>query len=156
MTTAIRVARAADADALKAILHDTFESTWQPAITEAAARAFLSEDRPAAYIAARGQKFWLAERDGAVVGFCDWESDFVNALHVRAEHARSGVGGLLMNHAEASIAQTGFDAARLETDTFNTRARNFYAGRGYVEADRYPDQEWASGLTTLLLRKPLR
>ena len=57
--------------------------------------------------------------------------------------------------AERDIAEAGFPAARLETDTFNQRSRAFYAGRGYQEADRYPDEEWNSGFTTLLLVKPL-
>jgi ribosomal protein S18 acetylase RimI-like enzyme len=156
MTTLIRIARASDADALKAVLCSTFESTWRPALTEAAAATYYSEDRPSAYIAERGLMFWVAERDGDVVGLCDWQDDFVNALHVRSDHARTGVGHLLMDKAEAEIAATGFEAARLETDTFNQRAQAFYAGRGYVEIDRYPDIEWRSGLTTLLLRKALR
>jgi ribosomal protein S18 acetylase RimI-like enzyme len=151
----VRPARAADADALRAILYDTFESTWLPQLTPAAAAAFRDEDRPAAYVGERGLRFWVAEVQGEVVGFVDWEADFVNALHVRASHARSGVGGRLMDVAEAAIAKAGFAAARLETDTFNTRSQAFYAARGYREADRYPDHEWASGLTTLLLVKPL-
>lgn len=152
----VRPARAADAPALRAILHDTFESTWRPQVTPAAAQAFRDEDRPAAYVAERGLRFWVAERDGEVVGLVDWQDDFVNALHVLASHARTGVGGRLMDKAEAEIARAGFPAARLETDTFNTRSQAFYAARGYREADRYPDREWMSGLVTLLLVKPLR
>jgi len=51
--------------------------------------------------------------------------------------------------------KAGFSVAGLETDTFNQRSRGFYARRGYQEADRYPDEEWNSGFTTLLLVKPL-
>ena len=151
----IRQARSSDAVALKAILRDTFESTWRPNITAAAAAAVLSEGRPAVYVAEKGLEFWVAEREGEVVGFVHWEVDFVNALHVLASQARSGVGAWLMDHAEAEIARAGHAAARLETDTFNTRSQAFYAARGYVEAGRYPDTEWNSGLTTLLLAKPL-
>jgi GNAT superfamily N-acetyltransferase len=89
------------------------------------------------------------------VGFVDWEGDFVNALHVLAVHARTGVGAVLMDVAEAEIAAAGFAAVRLETDTFNARSQAFYRARGYAEADRYPDEEWDSGLTTLLLVKTL-
>lgn len=60
-----------------------------------------------------------------------------------------------MDHAEAEIAKAGFTAARLETDTFNIQARALYESRGYREADRYPDTEWISGLTTILLVKAL-
>jgi len=151
----VRRARAEDAPALKAILRDTFESAWAPQITADAAAAFRREDQPADYVGRRGLEFRVAERDGEVVGFVDWEDDFVNALHVRGDHARQGVGAALMEVAEAAIAAAGFAAARLETDTFNARSRAFYAARGYVEADRYPDRAWNSGLTTLLLVKPL-
>ena len=151
----VRPARPEDAPALRAILRDTFESTWRPQLTEAAIQAQLSEDRPAAFVAEHGQDFQVAERDGEVVGLVYWEGDFVHSLHVRGSHARTGVGGELMDVAEASIAAAGFPTARLETDTFNTRSQAFYARRGYVEAGRYPDEEWNSGLTTLLLVKML-
>ncbi|HUZ13613.1 MAG TPA: GNAT family N-acetyltransferase [Caulobacteraceae bacterium] len=147
----LRPAELADGPALRAILRDTFESTWRPNITAAAAQAFLDEDRPSSYVDARGRLFWVAERQGAVVGFVDWQGDFVNALHVRSSHARSGVGTLLMDKAEAEIAEAGFPAARLETDTFNVRSQAFYGARGYREAGRYPDEEWRSDLTTVLL-----
>jgi ribosomal protein S18 acetylase RimI-like enzyme len=151
----IRRAAAADAAALKAILRDTFESTWRPNITAEAAAAVLREDRPSAYVAEKGLEFWVAERERVLVGLVHWEGDFVHALHVLASHARSGVGARLMDHAEGAIAAAGLAAARLETDTFNTRSQAFYAARGYIEAGRYPDEEWNSGLTTLLLVKQL-
>jgi ribosomal protein S18 acetylase RimI-like enzyme len=140
---------------LKAILRDTFESTWRPNITAAAAQAFLDEDRPSVYVSERGLDFWVGEQEGKVVGLVHWQDDFVHALHVRASHARRGVGARLMDLAEAAIARSGFAAARLETDTFNSRSQAFYAARGYREAARYPDEEWNSGLTTILLVKAL-
>jgi GNAT superfamily N-acetyltransferase len=152
----IRPAGPADVDSLVAILYDTFDSTWRPNITSLAAKAFRDEDRPAAYVARRGREFWVCECAKDVVGFVDWQDDFVNALHVRGSHARLGVGTLLMDKAEVEIGRLGFSAARLETDTFNTDSQQFYARRGYKEADRYPDMEWSSDLVTILLVKPLK
>jgi len=153
--THIRRAASSDVPMLRAILYDTYESTWLPELTPVAARRFRDEDRPGVYVKARGAEFWVAECDGQVVGFVDWDADFVNALHVRSGHARKGVGSLLMDLAETEIARAGFPSARLETDTFNSRSRAFYAKRGYCEAGRYPDTDWNSGLTTLLLVKPV-
>jgi GNAT superfamily N-acetyltransferase len=154
-TIQVRRSRPDDATALRAILRDTFESTWRPNVTAAAAQAFLDEDRPAAYVGERGLEFWVAEVEGEVVGLVHWQNDFVHALHVRASHARRGVGARLMDLTEAEIAGAGFAAALLETDTFNHRSQAFYAARGYQEARRYPDAEWRSGLTTILLVKSL-
>ena len=151
----LRPARLTDAAPIKAILQATFESTWGPQITAEAARAFRGQDRPGAYFAQSGLEFWVAERQGEVVGFVHWRGDFVHALHVHPSQARRGVGSALMDHAEAAIASAGHRQVRLETDTFNTRSRAFYAARGYAEIDSYPDTEWKSGLTTLLLVKTL-
>ena len=151
----LRSSRPTDASALTSILYDTFESTWLPIITPAAAKAYRDEDRPTAYVARRGMLFWVAECNRDVVGFIDWEGDFINALHVRDSHARRGIGQQLLDHAEAGIANAGFPAVRLETDIFNIRSRSFYTARGYREADRYPDTEWNSDLTTLLFVKTL-
>lgn len=151
----IRPSRPQDADALIAILYDTFESTWRAQVTQAAAAAFSSEARPQAYVGACGSQFMVGERDGAVLGLVHWEGDFVHALHVHSLAARTGVGAALMDVAEAAIAAAGHLSARLETDTFNARSQAFYAVRGYREADRYADETWSSGLTTLLLVKAL-
>ena len=151
----VRRSRPSDAASLREVLHDTYESTWLPQLTPEAAEAYRGEDRPAAYVGERGLLFLVAEVGGEVVGLVDWDGDFVNALHVLASHARSGVGSRLMDHAEAAMAAAGHARARLETDTFNIRSQAFYAKRGYREAGRYPDEEWNSGLTTLLLVKPL-
>lgn len=155
MTIVIRPARAEDAAVLEEILQDTFNSTWRPQLTPEAVEKQLREKRPAAFVRARGMQFMVAEIGGDVVGLVDWEGDFINALHVRGSHARKGAGAALMDYAERAIADAGFKAVRLETDTFNANSQTFYAARGYVEADRYPDLEWDSGLTTLLLVKAL-
>jgi ribosomal protein S18 acetylase RimI-like enzyme len=155
MSITVRPSRPWDKAALEAILWDTFESTWRPQVTAAAAQAFGDEAQPAVFVFEKGQAFWVAEKGGEVAGLVYWEGDFVHSLHVLGRHARQGVGAALMDLAEARMAADGQTSARLETDTFNTRSQAFYAARGYREAGRYPDAAWNSGLTTLLLVKPL-
>ena len=155
MSPRIRPSRPTDRQAVIDILEDTFASTWRPNITAKAAQRFLAEARPARYFDSRGNQFMIAAVDGKPAGFVDWEDGFIHALHVHSAYARHGIGSILLELAERKIAAAGKTCARLETDTFNTRSRAFYKAHGYVEKDRYPDKEWDSGLTTLLLEKTL-
>lgn len=102
-----------------------------------------------------GEAFVLAVEGEQILGMVHWDGDFIHALHVIGAAQRRGVGCALLAHAEQAMAAAGEAVARLETDTFNTRSRAFYAANGYREIDSYPDEEWSSGLTTLLLEKPL-
>nr|WP_241765403.1 GNAT family N-acetyltransferase [Hyphomonas adhaerens] len=124
-------------------------------MTQQAAESFRASKRPETYVGQCWQEFHIVPRVGIVAGFVHWRDDFVHALHVHSDYARTGVGTQLMDLAESEIGRAGHATARLETDTFNTRSRAFYAARGFREIDQYPDLEWNSGLTTVLLEKIL-
>ena len=151
----IRPWRLDDFDVVKAILDDTFASTWLPQLTPEAARTYRESGERVGYIDEMGPAFFVAEIDGEVVGMVHWEHDFVHALHVPAAQQRRGIARALMAFAEDGMRAGGVALARLETDTFNTQSQGFYLALGYREADRYPDLEWHSGFTTILYVKPL-
>lgn len=151
----IRPARPQDFPVMRAILRDTFESTWQPQITEAAARRYVETDIGGRFVARCGADMLVAEADGQVAGLLYHIDDFIDALHVPSAFQRRGIGRRLLIRAERYIAEKGFRQARLETDTFNAQAQAFYKALGYIEMARYPDEEWQSGLTTVLFEKPL-
>lgn len=151
----IRPFRLGDEAGVVALLDDTFHSTWAPQLRPQALEQRLREQPGRAYVREMGEAFVLAVKGEQVLGMIHWEGDFIHALHVIGAAQRSGVGRALLAHAEQAMAAASVAAARLETDTFNTRSRAFYAANGYREIDSYPDEEWDSGLTTLLLEKPL-
>lgn len=151
----VRPARAEDFAEVKQVLADTFESTWRPAITKASAERYLTSDVGGRYVDEHGLTFWVAEVDGRVAGMVHWSGDFIEALHVAGVHQRLGLGKLLLARAEQAIGEGGFEKVRLETDTFNQQSQAFYRAMGYVETGQYPDEEWDSGLTTVLFEKPL-
>lgn len=140
---------------MKAILRDTFESTWRPQITEASARRYVETDIGGRFVERCGADMLVAEIDGEIAGLIHCVGDFVDALHVRSGFQRRGVGRRLMERAERDMAAQGLRQARLETDTFNEESQSFYKALGYVETGRYPDEEWQSGLTTILFEKTL-
>lgn len=152
----VRPAIEGDRAQVKAVLRDTFDTTWLPHVTPAAAETYLSTGHGDRYVDEHLAEFWVAELDGTVAGFVHWRGDFIEAVHVRSSHARRGIGSLLLDRAEAAIAAAGFREAQLESDTFNERSHAVYRARGYREKDRYPDDEWNSGFTTILFAKALR
>lgn len=151
----LRLSRPTDGQSVATVLYSTFESTWLPQVTPTSAAWFRNSAKPELYWQERGALFVVAEIDGHVVGFVDWDADFVNALHVRNDCARRGIGRLLLNHAERAMIGAGQQQARLETDTFNIASRAFYTAHGYEEREQYPDLEWDSDLTTILMIKSL-
>jgi ribosomal protein S18 acetylase RimI-like enzyme len=154
----LRNARASDVAALTSILMQTYHATWAPMLRPEAAAAFASGERTQAYVQAHWPEFTVATRGGqddAVVGMVHAQGDFIDALHVAPSQQRRGIGVLLLAHAEAHMRAQGHRVARLETDTFNTQSRAFYARQGYAEVATYPDEEWDSGFTTVLLTKAL-
>lgn len=157
MTNPISIRRAgpADAEAILRILGETYEATWKPALSAQAIARFESSAHTIAYVRERLAHFQVACIDGEIVGLLDWRDDFIDALHVSPGQQRRGIGAVLLDHAEQKIRAAGFSQARLETDTFNHQARAFYGKHGYAEVDFYPDEEWHSGFTTVLMIKPL-
>jgi GNAT superfamily N-acetyltransferase len=75
------------------------------------------------------QEVWLAQRDGAVLGFIALVSEWVEQLYVDPVSWRSGAGSLLLKYAK-QCQPHGF---RLWTFQRNTMARNFYRKHGLIE-----------------------
>ena len=144
-----------DRPAVVALLENTLRTTWWPEMTPEARASIDGASRIRGYVETMGHEFMLAVAGDRVVGMVHWRGDFIHALHVHSDAQRQGIGGSLLAHAEAAMSAAGNKATRLETDTFNTKSRSFYAAHGYVEKDRYPDTTWQSGFTTILFVKPL-
>ena len=156
MRRTIRPGREADRAGLAAILTETFENTWRPAITRHAAHRYETEDRARWFADRHWARCLVAEMPEGLAGLGFADDGFIDALHVRPAFAGQGVGQDLLAGLEHQMRRDGHRVAPLETDTFNLRARAFYRRAGYVELDTYPDEEWDSGLTTVLMVKSLR
>ena len=151
----LRPALPADHAALVALLEETFRDTWLPHLTPRAARAWSEQNKAQRYVDEAGAAFLVALGSEGLAGFIHREGNFIHGLHVGGRYRRRGVGVALLGVAEQGMRDDGHRLSRLETDTFNNGSRAFYGACGYREVDQYPDQEWDSGLTTVLMTKPL-
>ncbi len=80
-------------------------------------------------IAEGDREFWLAELDGKLAGFCDFEPDgHVDMLYVSPSHARQGVASALLDQIHESAAMLGL--TRLYTEASIT-ARPVFEKHGF-------------------------
>lgn len=62
----------------------------------------------------------------------------VSRLAVHDEHQREGVGSRLMDAAESTAREEGFEGVRLTTPPDHPYLPAFYRGRGYERVAEYP------------------
>jgi putative acetyltransferase len=104
----------------------------------------------AAATAAAGGRFWIAERDGAVVGSIGLkpgprpETAELVKLYVAPSARRRGLGGRLIATAEAEARARGAAALVLFTDTRFSDAHRLYERHGFV---RRPGRRWLFDLS---------
>jgi ribosomal protein S18 acetylase RimI-like enzyme len=152
-----RIDRATDGDveAIADLLLATFHSTWAPEMTAERQREWLASGAALNYIAGAWPRCFVLRDESGVAGMVDFEGCMLHSLHVSPARQRLGYGRKLLAFVENRTAEDGHSVCRLETDTFNRKARAFYAAMGYREIEQYPDTEWNAGFTTVLMEKSL-
>ena len=98
----------------------------------------------------------VAERDGELVGLLvtgvDEEGFLVDNVAVDPAHQGTGVGRLLLEHAEAQGRAAGYDSLYLYTHELMTENRDLYGRIGYAE---YKRVQHGGHLSVVYMRKPL-
>ncbi len=150
----IRPMTAADVDACARIMAEN--SLWQRySVTFESARERLGA------AVAGGESIFVAEVAERVAGFV-WcvergafaRSGYIPLIGVAPEATGHGVGGRLMDHAEAFLGRSSPDVFLTVSD-FNEAAQRFYRRRGYRQAGALPDYV-IPGVTELIFWKRLQ
>jgi putative acetyltransferase len=96
---------------------------------------------------------WVADLDGAPVGFVDVARDgLIDMLYVHAEHQGKGIASLLLRTAEASARTHGL--MRLFTEASIT-ARPFFEHRGFRVIAPQRVMRWAQEFLNYRMDKAL-
>ena len=148
----LRAAERGDIVALIDLLRRSWLRTWAPELPFAAVRVFVEQDPVTDYVRDHYAAFVLAVRDDAIVGMVHVAADRIESIEVDPRILRSGIGHVVLTHAEAHIGQS-HSTARLEVRAFNHGAMAFYHGHGWVETARYPAIECGSSVDTIALSK---
>ena len=126
-----RRARASDARACATIIRDWGEETsWLGPVDELEPMAAFWAELLSSETA------WVAERGGAVIGFCVREDDNIGGLYVARAARGRGVGRALLDRAKEDRDWITVWAYRA-----NAAARRFYRREGLVEISCEPEEE---------------
>jgi ribosomal protein S18 acetylase RimI-like enzyme len=139
----IRRATPADAEALAGVEMRTFRRAYADILDAQFLADMDLAERTGVWeraLAQDGQRLWLAEVEGRVVGYAVVRDALLRALYVDPVAQGAGVGSELLAQAEAAGAR------ELEVFEANGHGRHFYEGRGWRDAG--PAGEW--------LGRPLR
>ena len=136
-----RLAMRKDAGRLHDIRRRSILELAPPAMPKAEATAWASQlTLSGMERKLRELEVWVAELDGAVVGWGAIRGDRLEGLYVAAEFAGQGVGAVLLDRLEGLMRDREFPSVRAEA---SSNARGFYLRRGYRAAGpQTPDGAW--------------
>jgi ribosomal protein S18 acetylase RimI-like enzyme len=134
----IRLASAADAEAMRSLVHSAY-SAYLKVMTMTPAPMLADYDE----VASSGCS-WVAESDGHVVGLVVLrlfeDHALAENLAVSGEAQGVGIGTALLEFAEKTVAASGLNSVRLYTNEAMTENLSFYPRRGFREVGRATEE----------------
>lgn len=113
----------------------------------------------ATYIAQQGGEYWVAERDGRIVGMGGYskngEGIELRKLYVHRRERGTGLGGRIASRVEEAAKARGAAFIDLWSDTKFTTAHAFYERRGYVRGPETRELEDLSNTVEFYFKKTL-
>lgn len=148
----LRPAEETDVPALVRLLRRSWLVAWAPELPFEAVQAFASFDPARLHAENEWRTFVVAVRDDVLIGMMQVEGNQIVNLHVDPAYWNGGAGSRLLDAAERQAADA-HASMRLEVRSFNTRARAFYAHRGWREVHSYPGTECGSPVENVEMQK---
>ena len=166
----VRAATAGDADAIGRVQVETWRVAYRGLMPDEAIAAFDVESRQRLWregLAREprpGSATFVAELDGEVVGFASVgrsrdaetaDEGELYAIYLDPSCWDRGIGWALLERAEESMRESGFQRAMLWVLEGNERGERFYRRAGWVQDGRKVDSFQGVEVAELRYRKPL-
>lgn len=104
--------------------------------------AYLFANRQVPIGEANWLSAWLAISGEEIVGVTMTRDEWVSDLWVRNDSRRTGIGAMLLAHAEREIRSRGHGTLRLRVVKSNTRAVQFYESQGWRVHREFPHEKF--------------
>jgi ribosomal protein S18 acetylase RimI-like enzyme len=93
---------------------------------------------------------WLAVLEKEIVGVTMTRDEWVSDLWVRSESRRTGIGAMLLAHAEGEIRSRGHEIFRLRVVKSNTSAVQFYQSQGWRVHREFPHEKFGHSMFEMI------
>ena len=148
----LRPAAEADQPAIVDICKASITTTYGVFMHPERMRPWVDGQEVENYVARMWPRMTVAVDDELLLGVVALDGHVIDLLWVRADLRGRGIGSVLMDQAESTLA-TDHDVAELECFAPNRASIAFYESRGYTTVRTY--YEAASGVDRVVMTKPL-
>jgi ribosomal protein S18 acetylase RimI-like enzyme len=146
----IRQAILSDIEPLIALSRRTISASYRSFLGDEAVAAFIGSGAVDQYVAQNMERCSVILVDGKIVGYSVCKDNLIDLMMIDDGFHRRGLGTRLLEHAEATLFRS-YSELTLESFEGNQKANNFYHKNGWVEANRYFDQD--SGVNKIVFHK---
>jgi ribosomal protein S18 acetylase RimI-like enzyme len=149
---ALRPATEADQPAIVDICKTSITTTYGAFMHPERMRPWVDGQEVEHYVARMWPRMTVAVDAEQLLGVVALDGHVIDLLWIRADLRGRGIGSVLMDQAESTLA-TDHDVAELECFAPNRASIAFYEARGYTTVRTY--YEAASGVDRVVMTKPL-
>ena len=149
---ALRPATEADQPAIVDICKTSITKTYGIFMDPERMHPWVDGQEVEDYVARMWPRMTLAVKDEQLLGVLALDGHVIDLLWIRADLRGRGIGSVLMEQAESTLA-ADHDVAELECFAPNHLSIAFYEARGYTAVRTY--YEAASGVDRVVMTKPL-
>ena len=147
-----RPATEADQPAIVDICKASIATTYGVFMHPERMRPWVDGQEVENYVARMWPRMTVAVDAEQLLGVVALDGHVIDLLWIRADLRGRGIGSVLMDQAESTLA-TGHEKAELECFAPNRASIAFYESRGYTTVRTY--YEAASGVNRVVMTKPL-
>jgi predicted GIY-YIG superfamily endonuclease/N-acetylglutamate synthase-like GNAT family acetyltransferase len=135
----IRKAKTEDLPDMQAIARRSIDQCYRPFLGDESVESYINSGESDKELAQNLENCDILLKGEDIAAFAIYFDDLIHLMMVDVEMHRSGLGTMLLAHAEKQLRASGSETLHLETFEGNQQAINFYLKNGWTIAKKEKD-----------------
>ena len=138
----IRKAQAEDLSAIQTVARRTIDQCYRPFLGDESVDWYINSGESDKELAHQLENCDVLLKGDVIAAFAIYFEDLIHLMMVDVDIHRTGLGSILLNHAEQQLRSQGLETLHLETFEGNQQAINFYLKNGWTVVKKQKDEEF--------------